>query len=209
MKYYYHFANDKLRGGQPIPKIGEWLVHEGKCVLCESGLHASEHPFDALKYAPGHMLHLVELGEIVDSEDGKVVSDRRKIIKSINAEKLLRLFACDCAESVLHLFEKNFPNDKHPHYALKVARDYATGLASRSEMAIAREAAFDTAQATAWHAARAAAWAAALDTALDTAWNAARDAAWHAAWAAAWNAAQDEQRDAFKQIVDKAFFGQE
>ena len=193
MKYYYHFTDDKLRDGRPIPATGEWLVHEGECIMCESGLHASAHPFDALTYAPGHMLHLVELGEIKDTQDDKVLSDRRKIIKTINAEKLLRLFACDCAESVLHLFEEQYPDDKRPRNALKVARDFANGLASRSDLAAALDAARDAAGVAALDAARAAAWAAARV--------AARAAARVAARAAAW----DEFRDDFKKRVEKAF----
>ena len=57
----YHFTSQTLRNGNPIPPIGEWLVHSGPVVPCKSGLHMSEHPFDALTYAPGSILHCVEL----------------------------------------------------------------------------------------------------------------------------------------------------
>ena len=48
MKTYYHFTGDTLRDGRPIPKPGVWLKHDGPVIPCKSGLHASEHPFDAL-----------------------------------------------------------------------------------------------------------------------------------------------------------------
>ena len=54
MKTYYHFTGDTLRDGRPIPKPGVWLKHDGPVIPCKSGLHASEHPFDALE--PAHEL---------------------------------------------------------------------------------------------------------------------------------------------------------
>ena len=65
MTIAYHFVDEKLRDGRPIPADGEWLVHEGDAVLCESGLHASRDPFGALQYAPGATLCLVECEDIV------------------------------------------------------------------------------------------------------------------------------------------------
>lgn len=50
----YHFNNGhNLRDGRPLPELGEWLEHTGSLEPCESGLHASEHPLDALNYASG------------------------------------------------------------------------------------------------------------------------------------------------------------
>ena len=61
--------------------------------MCRSGLHASEHPFDALKYAPGALLHRVRLDGIVDTHDDKVVASRRMIVATIDATDVLRRFA--------------------------------------------------------------------------------------------------------------------
>ena len=143
MMLAYHFTGDKLRNGDPIPPIGEWLEYAGEIVPCKSGMHASEHPFDALAYAPGNMLHRVELeSELVSHGDpiDKWVGRRRRIIATINAESLLREFARWAANSVLHLWD-----------APPVVREYlATGDESL------REAAGEAA----WEAARVAAWAA-------------------------------------------------
>lgn len=105
-KYYYHFVGDTLRDGRPVPKDGEWLEHEGHLILCSAGLHASEHPFDALKYAPGNTLCLVELGgeDLIRGGD-KVCARKRKIIARFDATSLLRRFAADQALSVRHLWK--------------------------------------------------------------------------------------------------------
>ena len=44
----YHFVNATLRDGRPVPPDGEWLEHDGAVVMCESGLHASLTPWQAL-----------------------------------------------------------------------------------------------------------------------------------------------------------------
>jgi len=113
------------------------------------------------------------------------------------ADKLARLFACDCAEHVLPLFEKEYPGDKRPRQAIEVARQYAKGEASTEELraaawvagAAARDVA-GVASRAAWAASRAAAKAAGWDAARAAAW----DAAWDAAWAAGWVAARDAER---------------
>ena len=100
----YHFTGDTLRDGRPIPLIGEWLEHDGPIEPCQSGLHASEHPFDALSVARGNMLHKVELeGDLQSHGDpiNKWVGRRRKILATIDAEPLLREFARWCALQVM------------------------------------------------------------------------------------------------------------
>jgi len=104
----YHFTTNTLRDDRAIPSVGEWLEHDGPIVPCKSGLHASEHPFDALMFASGNLLHKVELdgdlqshGEPID----KWVGRRRKIVASINAEPLLRDFARWCALQVIELWD--------------------------------------------------------------------------------------------------------
>lgn len=174
MTIAYHFTADTLRDGRPIPPIGETLVHEGPVEICCSGLHASEHPLDAAKYAPGPMLHKVRCEEIEAAQDDKLVCRKRTILATIDARHLLRRFAADQALSVAHLWD--MPD---------VVRDYLTTL-DDSKGAAARAAALDAARA----AARAAAAAAARDAAA--AWGAATDAAWDAAWDAALDAAKQD-----------------
>ena len=104
-------------------------------------------------------------------------------------DRAARLFACDCAEAVLPIFERQVPIDARPREAIRVARAFAHGAATTDDLAAARDAAWDAA----WDAARDAAWAAARDAAGAAAGAAARDAARAAARAAA----RDAQREPF------------
>ncbi len=138
----YHFVGEKLRDGRPIPPDGEWLEYKGKLEMCHSGLHASRHPFDALTYAHGNTICLVEVdGEIIEQED-KLVASRRKIIKRIDSKPLLCEFARWCALEVVHLWDA-------PDVVIKYLK---TGDESIRDTA--RDAAWDTARAAAWDTAR-------------------------------------------------------
>ena len=153
----WHFVGAKLRDGKPVPADGVKLVWNGPLVMCELGLHASLHPFDALQYAPGSTLCLVECGGEMLHQEDKLVCRERTIIARMDAEPMLRYFARMQALSVAHLWT---PPD--------VVCDYLmTG--EESIRAAAWAAAWDAARDAAWAAAGAAAW----------------DDAWAAAWAAA------------------------
>ena len=101
----WHFVGDTLRDGRPVPKDGEWLVHDGPVEMCAYGLHASTQPFDALTYAPGNTLCLVECEDIAETKKDKFVCRRRKIIARMNTEEMLRYFARMQALSVVHLWD--------------------------------------------------------------------------------------------------------
>ena len=223
----YHFVGKTLRDGRPIPPDGEWLEHDGPLVMCESGLHASTHPFDALEYAPGDTLCLVELGGNMQTEGDRSVATRRRIIKRIDAEPLLRAFARQQALSVIHLWDAPDVVVKY----LKTGDDTLRSAASEAAMAAARSAAMSDAMAAAWDAGlpdamattisftRSAASSDARSAASSDARSAASSAAWDAAWAASRSLARDAAsfsaraatrsdarsaaRDQFKVIVDR------
>ena len=128
-------------------------------------------------------------------------------------DKLARLFACDCAESVLYLFEEKHPDDKRPRQAIATARAFANGEATEKDLDAASYAAWADSEAAsdAAYSARAssyAAWAAESAAASRAAYSArassyaagaaARAAARDAAWAAAWAAEGQKQHDLFK-----------
>jgi hypothetical protein len=105
---YYHFTEPTLRNGEPIPPIGEWITCKGKIVPCKNGLHASPDAFDALQYAPGNLLHRVELdGDITPHGDpvDKFAARKRMIVASIDATGILRLFARRVALDVIDLWD--------------------------------------------------------------------------------------------------------
>ena len=209
----WHFTGDKLRDGSPIPKVGEWLEYPGNIVICNSGLHASRDPFDALRYAPGPILHLVECEWIVTEQHDKLVCARRRIIASKDATEGLRYFARMQALSVVHLWtapdiciEWLMTGDDVVRAA---AWDAAGAAAVAAARAAARAAAVDAARAAAGaaavDAASAAAWAAAGAAAGVAARAAAGAAARAAAWDAAWDAAGDAARQQFNALVNEAF----
>jgi len=198
--------------GQPIA-AGETLTAVGPLELCSNGLHASECPLDALKYAPGEMLCRVELsGEILRGED-KLCARRRKVLWVLDCERIVHEFACECAERALKSvgvtdsrcwaaiqakrdWMAGKIGDVELDAAYAAARDAARAAAYAAARAAARAAAWDAARAAARDAARAAARAAAWDAARAAAWAAARAAAWDAAYAAAWDAARAAARAA-------------
>jgi|WetSurSiteA1Bulk_404760.scaffolds.fasta_scaffold120401_1 hypothetical protein len=93
-------------------------------------------------------------------------------------DRLARIFACDCADRVLLIFEQVVPGDSRPRNAITVARKFAAGAATEAEMATAGAAAGAAAWAAAGAAVRATAWAAA--GAADRATAGAAERAWQA-----------------------------
>ena len=167
----YHFLKADMRAGQGLQKawkVGETRTLKGGAVIpCARGFHGSPTAFDALQFAPGPMLCLVELrGDVTPHGNpvDKYVARSRKLIAVVNVERELRLFAADCAEHVLWIFEKEFPNDSRPRDAIAAARDRADAAGGAAwaagAAADAAEGAWDaTLSAEATGAARAA-WAA-------------------------------------------------
>ena len=138
----YWFFGDTLRDGRPIPPDGEWLVEDGPIELCEKGLHWSRDPFDALQYAPGPNLALVEARGMILEKANKGCSTERRIIKRFDATALLRSEARKSALTVIHLWN-----------APQIVREYLeTG--DESKRAAAWDAAGAAARAAAWDAAR-------------------------------------------------------
>jgi hypothetical protein len=215
----YHFVGKTLRDGSPIPSDGAPLVYPGKIECCRAGYHASLQPFDALQYAPGGTLCLVEVGGKIIHQRDKLVAEKRTILARMDATDLLRSFACEQALSVSHLWNPpkvvmDYLVTKDP--ALRAAAGAAAGAAAWAAAgAAAGAAAWAAAGAAARAAARAAAGAAAWDAAWDAARDAARDAAGAAAWDAAWDAARAAARDAawaaarkqFNSLVEAQFKG--
>jgi hypothetical protein len=175
----WHFVGKTLRDGTHIPRDGEKLIYKGKPILCARGLHASVDAFDALQYAPGDTLCLVECGGEITTSNDKLVCTERTIIARIDANDMLRYFARMQALSVIHLY---------PNGTDDIVFDY---------LMTGNESLRDAARATAWDAAR----ATTLDAALDAAWA----TAWDAARATALDAALDAAREEFNNLVKECF----
>jgi len=207
MKGYKFLKNDMRSGSgdEPAWAVGEEREIKGELELCLRGYHSSPSWYDALGYAQGNMACIVEVSRPVKKQGDKQVSHKCKIVQCIDAEKVLRAWACDCAERAL---EKAKVTDERSWNAIKVARLFNEGKATKEELAAAGDAAWDAA----WAAARAAAWDAAWAAAWDAAWAAARAAAWAAARAAARAAAGDAeikwQREHLDELMNELFEGE-
>jgi len=199
----YHFVSSTLRDGSPIPADGEWLTFKGKPICCEQGYHASKHVADAVQFAPGATLCLVDInGDWVEQSD-KLCATKRRIVARFDATELLRADARASALSVIHLWE-----------APAIVRQYLeTGDESiRAEARKAAAAYAAYAYAAYAYAAAYAAYAYAAyayaDAAAYTAADAAADAAAYAADAAAYAARSKHRqasRDRLQAAVDAKF----
>jgi len=188
---------------------GEWMPPvKGKLVPCLNGYHVVS--IEQLPMWLGERIFEAQTGEEIVHADDKSVVRTCRLIREFASwnERTARLFACDCAEHVLSLYEAKYPDDRRPRKAIETARRYAEGKAAVEELTDVWDAAWTDVWDAAWAAAEdaagaaawAAAWAAAEDAAWtdvwDAAWAAAEDAAGAAARAAAWAAAEDAAWDA-------------
>jgi hypothetical protein len=95
--------------------------------------------------------------------------DRIWAVTQLMPEREARLFAADCAESVLHIYETERPKDARPRKAIAAARAYANGEIGEDKLSAV------------WY---------------DPWVNARLLAGWYAAWWAAWDAVWGPARDA-------------
>ena len=201
IKYFKFLDHDgrPFNGGSGVwnwPKNGNpgrWMPKINKIIPCQSGYHLCEFP-DILEWLGPEFFEAEGRGKFIRHENNKTVFQEARLIRKIESwnDKTIRFFAADCAEHVLHIFEKEYPKNLKPRQAIQAARDFANGKIGDT----ARAASW----AAAWDAARAASWAAPWDTARaaawDASWAAARAAAWAASWAAAWDASRAAARAA-------------
>ena len=148
---------------------GEWTPVVDTLVECESGYHYTDAEH-LLQFADATLYELEVAPEACSEWYGdKGACTQCRLVRQIEAWNgtLTRLFACECAERVVPLFELRYSDDKRPRAAIETARRFANGEATRDEMAAAEAAARDAARA----AARDAAWAAG---AAERAWQTAR-----------------------------------
>ena len=160
---------------------GKWMPPiKGELCPCENGYHLCRLE-DLLQWIGPRVFEAQTRGEKITATDKIVVREARLLKETGWNERTARLFACDCAEHVLPIFEKKYPQDKRAREAIATARKFANGKATKAALAAARDAAWD------------AAWDAARDAASSP-WAAARDAAWATAGDAAWDATRDAEQ---------------
>ena len=169
----YHFTKgDRLRDGTKLPPTGTTLKHTGPIKMCSSGLHASRNVWDALKYAPGSMLHRVYCLVDLTEDDTKLVCRERTIIQTIDAEDVLRKFARMCALDVLQSWDAPDVVVEYLKTGNKSIREAANSAAYSASYYAADSASYYAADSAANSAANSASYYAA-DSAADSAANSA------------------------------------
>ena len=141
------------QGGDPLPRR-RWLPEVADPVLCERGWHACRW-----EDTPHHVaaeLWVVKIdGRIIHGAD-KIACSRMMLVEQITTwdERTQRLWAADCAERVLPIYEEAHPGDDRPRLAIAAARDFAEGRITDAADTAAWDAARDAADTAAWDAAR-------------------------------------------------------
>ena len=194
---------EAIHGGEadwflPNGKPGKWMPKVANVRCCSRGYHLVELYSLPEWLRADCTIYLAEgKGPSHTDGSGKTAYTKARLLRQVEcSEHDLRLFAADCAEHVLPIFEKNRPGDDRPRKAIEAARKFARGEIGAAARAAAWAAARDAARAAAWAAARDAAGVAAGDAAGDAARDAAGDAAGVAARDAARAAARAAARDA-------------
>lgn len=173
--FYFATPERKLRYGDGRSiTIGQTHTVKGEIKLCKNGLHASQRLLDALYYAPGNTLYLVELEGDMDIDAGIVAARSRTYLAEYNAADVLMSFARKQALINIELIK---PYTEQ--YDLIV--DYLeTG--NEAIRQAARDAAYATRATAAWVAYYAARDASDVRDAAYAAYYAARAAARDGAW---------------------------
>lgn len=120
------------------PQAKRWTPEEPNPVLCNRGWHLvpASHLVDFLGYGPVIWTAEPHPGAVVVEGAGKVECSKARLLeRTLWDESRARLFAADCAERVLPVFERDRPGDDRPRKAIEVARLFALGLATREERA--------------------------------------------------------------------------
>ena len=157
--YYFASKDKKLRYGDGrdivVGDTHSVCLKKRSLRLCSWGLHASERAIDALSYAPGSILYIVELSGKIDTGKDKLCAEHRTYIQEIDADKLLREFA---RKQALLNIEKIYP-----YVTTKEKESILTYLEGKDLSESAARSARSAARSAAWSArsaARSAAWSA-------------------------------------------------
>lgn len=164
----WHFIKQdrKLRDGRLV-EVGRTYEIEPPLKMCKHGLHASELPLDAVRYAPDSIIcRVVCSGEIIRGID-KLVATRREVLWIADVAQALHEFACWCAEqAIAREWKRGKEPDVRSIKAIKVKRSWLLGRAIDEDLIDAENAAWKVENELrfhdkdSWYASRAAAWSA-------------------------------------------------
>lgn len=126
------------RDGQPGPWLPTLPGGTRTLVPCERGYHfcTTEQMIDWLD----EQLYEVEPGRATIDSGDKCAATRLRFVRHIDTwnERTARLFAADCVERVLSIYETIYPADHYPRWAVEAVRAYAKGEIDTNELEHAR-----------------------------------------------------------------------
>ena len=101
--------------------LGKWRKHDGPLEMCRSGFHASEDPYNSLKYVYGPRWFKIEAKGKVLKDDDKFVAEQMRIVKELPTKRIAVRFAIACARRTLNRFEAKHPEDDRSRKAIEAA----------------------------------------------------------------------------------------
>ena len=123
----------------PLPtksRPGKWTPSVADLKLCQSGYHVV-NAINILLFISVE-LYLVEVKGRVIVDTNKSTHESVRLTKKLAWNKdVAVMFAADCAEHVLHLFESKYPNDSRPRLAIEAARNKNANAAANAANAAA------------------------------------------------------------------------
>jgi hypothetical protein len=137
-------AGAEMAWPQPNGRPGEWVTVDGELSF-ENGVFSTTIVGAFQWFA--EEAYVIELGgeskRLITPLFDQFVARRGRLVRKLPRwnRKNQRLLAVDCAEHVLPIFEKQYPNDQRPRKAIEATRAFALGKLSDAEMAKAFEAA--------------------------------------------------------------------
>ena len=132
---------------------GKWMTPIENPVPCVRGYHLCRET-DLIHWL-GPVIYEAEARGIIVEDDKKIVAAEARLIRRVTTwnEATARLFAADCAEAVLDLFERRDAFSPAPRRAIEAARKFARGEISPEELSAAWSAAESAARSAAESAA--------------------------------------------------------
>jgi len=126
-----------------IHEPGRWMPIIANPRCCERGYHLVTR--EALIEWVRYDMTLYEAegrGPSHTDGSGKTAYAEARLLRQIPVtESQLRLWAADCAERVLDVFECRFPDDNRPRHCIETVRSFARGEVTREQMTEAARAA--------------------------------------------------------------------
>ncbi len=103
---------------------GDWMPEiEGELIPCTNGYHLCKDK-QVLSWLREAIYEAEYQGECIEHVD-KIVVRKVRLLRKLEGWNIrtFALFAADCAEHILHIYEERYPGDDRPRKAIEAARN--------------------------------------------------------------------------------------